>query len=106
MFENATSLQIQPGMLDEAMLTLRAFVVPVLRGQPGLLGLALVPCKEKSLVSIISTWNSRACARAVEAVPAYRKEIARLDHLIVDKAFYRSQAGSRQNAGLGEPSQN
>jgi len=91
MYENATTIQLQSGTVDEALLILRAYVVPVLREQVGLLSLCLIPDLATSKITIISLWTSPAHARAVEAVCAYRKEVAKLDHLLMDQPVYVAQ---------------
>ena len=88
MYENATTVQFQPGEADEALLILRAYVVPVLREQAGLLGLCLIPDRNAGKITMISLWTSPAHARAVEAVCAYRKEVAKLDPLLIDEPIY------------------
>jgi quinol monooxygenase YgiN len=92
MYENATTVQFQPGAVDEALLILRAYVVPVLREQAGLLSLGLIPDCDAGKITVISLWTSPAHARAVEAACAYRKEVARLDHLLMDQPVYAAQA--------------
>ena len=88
MYENATTIQFQSGAVDEALLILRAYIVPVLREQAGLLSLCLIPDREANKITVISLWTSPAHARAVEAVCAYRKEVARLDPLLMNKPVH------------------
>jgi quinol monooxygenase YgiN len=82
MYENATTIQLQSGTVDEALLILRAYIVPVLREQVGLLSLCLIRDLATSKITIISLWTSPAHALAVEAASAYRKGVARLGSLI------------------------
>ena len=85
MYENAATIQFQSGAAGEALLILRAYVVPVLREQAGLLSLCLIPDREANKITVISLWTSPAHARAVEAVYAYRKEVAKLDPLLINQ---------------------
>ena len=87
MYENATTIQFQPGTVDKALFALRAHVVPILREQAGLLSLCLIPDHKTSRITVISLWISRAHALAVEATCAYRKEIKKLDHLLNDDSL-------------------
>ena len=72
MFENATTLNIHNGRLDDSIAILRENVIPILLGQPGLLSLALIPQSEHSRLSLVSIWTSLAHAQAVESNPHYR----------------------------------
>jgi len=92
MYENATTVQFQSGKVDEALLMLRAYVVPVLREQAGLLSLCLIPDRESSKITVISLWTSPAHALAVEAVCAYRNEVAGLDPLLMTKPVHPLKA--------------
>jgi quinol monooxygenase YgiN len=92
MYENATTIQFQSGTVDEALLILRAYVVPVLREQPGLIGLGLIPDRDADKITVISLWTSLAHALAVEAAPAYRKEAENLDPLLMDDSVYPMKA--------------
>jgi quinol monooxygenase YgiN len=92
MYENAATIQFQSGAAGEALLILRAYVVPVLREQAGLLSLGLIPDRDANKITVISLWTSPAHARAVEAVCAYRKEIAKLDPLLMNKPVLPAQA--------------
>jgi quinol monooxygenase YgiN len=91
MYENATTVQFQPGTVDDALLALRAYIVPVLREQAGLLSLGLIPDRDAGKITVISLWTSPAHAHAVEAAYAYRKEITRLDHLLMNQPVYAAQ---------------
>ena len=86
MFENATTLHVHNGRLDESLAILRESVVPILLAQPGLLSLALIPQPEHSLLSLVSIWKSLAHARAVESNPHYRQALQRLAALLVENA--------------------
>ncbi len=94
MFENATQLQFQPDTLDEGLQVLRAFIAPILKKQPGLLTLALIPHRNSGKITVLSLWETQACARAVEANLEYRQQIHKLDHLIIDRVLFTRQ-GSR-----------
>ena len=78
--------------MAEALLILRAYVVPVLREQAGLLSLCLIPDREANKITAISLWTSSAHALAAEAAPAYRKEVKQLDTLLMDEPVYSAQA--------------
>lgn len=84
MFENATILHIRPGLLKEAIQTLRKTIFPIVRRQKGLLSLALIPRPEQNLVIVLSIWESPIRARTVEADPAFRQAIRRLDDLVLE----------------------
>jgi len=92
MYENATTIQVQPGAVDEALLILREYIVPVLRERAGLLGLCLIPDREANKITVISLWTSPAHALAVEAASAYRKEVKQRDTLLMDEPVYSAQA--------------
>lgn len=85
MFENAAILHIRPGLLNEALWVLRKMILPVVHRQKGLLSLAMFPRPDQNLVVVLSIWESRAHARAVEADPAFRQAIRRLDTLVVEE---------------------
>jgi quinol monooxygenase YgiN len=82
MFENATTVQFQPGKVDEALCILRQDIVPTLKEQKGLISLCLLPDRASDRITIISLWSSKAHAQAIEAVSAYRKEVRKLDSLL------------------------
>lgn len=79
MFENATVLHLKRGTAREALAVLREQIVPVLKQQAGLQGLALLPNDGADQITIISLWTSEAHARVVEAQCAYRRQMAKLD---------------------------
>jgi quinol monooxygenase YgiN len=86
MFENATTVQFQPGQVDEALHILREDIVPVVKEQKGLISLCLLPDRMADKITVISLWISKAHAQAIEAVSAYRKEVRKLDPLL-DQSF-------------------
>ena len=86
MYENATTVQFQPGQIDEALRILREDIVPVVKEQKGLISLCLLPDRSADKITVISLWISKAHAQAIEATCAYRKEVKRLDPLL-DSSF-------------------
>jgi hypothetical protein len=82
MFENATTLTICPGRLEEATTFLRESILPILRSQPGLLSLALIPLPAENQLTVVSIWQSEAQARAIESDPRYREAFVHLQCLI------------------------
>ncbi len=83
MFENSTHLHFRAETFDKAVLTVRAFIVPVIRKQPGLLSLALIPDPATGRLTILSLWKSRDNARAIEVVREYREAIRELDPFLL-----------------------
>jgi hypothetical protein len=79
MFENASHLHFIPARFEKGLKTLREVIVPILKAQPGLLSLAIIPDQPGGRVTILSVWRSQAYARAVESQCEYRREIQRLD---------------------------
>ena len=88
MFENATTVEFQPGQVDEALRILRTDIVPVLKGQKGLVSLCCLPDHAADKIVVISLWVSKAHALAVEAVSAYQKEVKKLDPLLAQQPDY------------------
>ena len=82
MHENATTVQFQPGQIDEALRILREDIVPVLKEQKGLISLCLLPDRSADQITVISLWISKGHALAIEATCAYRKEVKKLDPLL------------------------
>jgi quinol monooxygenase YgiN len=82
MYENATTVQLQPGQIDAAMRILREDIMPVLKEQKGLISLCLLPDRSADKITVISLWISKAHALAIEATCAYRKEAKKLDPLL------------------------
>lgn len=68
--------------MEEGMLVLRAYITPVIRGQPGLLSLALIPNRFESRITIFSLWDTPAHAQAVDLNHAYRQALSRLYPLL------------------------
>jgi hypothetical protein len=97
MFENATTLQIQPGALEEALTILRAEIAPILHSQAGLCSLGLVPNRAAGTLSVLSLWETERDARAVESQWRYRRAIAALDPLLADQTVYLWRARRRQS---------
>jgi quinol monooxygenase YgiN len=88
MYENATTVQFQPGQIDTALRILREEVVPVLKEQKGLISLCLLPDRSADKITVISLWISKAHALAIEAKCAYRKEVKKLDPLLDSLSTY------------------
>ncbi len=84
MFENATTLQLHPGAVNETMLVLHCEIVQILRQQEGLIHLGLVSDPTNNRVTIISLWQTPRQARVIEAQAAYRRAVALLDPLMVN----------------------
>ena len=85
-YENATTLTFCPGRLDEAAAILREHILPILRQQPGMLSLAVIPIAAEGQLTILSIWQTRAQARAIESDPAYCQAFHRLDGLLQEPA--------------------
>jgi quinol monooxygenase YgiN len=99
MFENAITVEFQPGKVDEAMRILKSHVVPMLKDQAGLISLCLLPHPSQNTITVISLWDSKAHALAVEGASAHRREVQRLDALLANPPVYRVyEAGSRDRA--------
>jgi quinol monooxygenase YgiN len=88
MFENATTVQFQPGQVDEALRILRKDIAPVIKEQKGLIGLCLLPDRAADKITVISLWSSKTHAQAIEAVCAYRKEVRKLDPMLCPSFAY------------------
>ena len=82
MFENATTVQIQPGMVDRALHILRAYCVPVLKAQRGFINLGFIPDYAHDKLTVISLWQTKAHALAVEAVGDYLQATQQLALLL------------------------
>jgi hypothetical protein len=78
MFENATTLQLKTGKLEIVLYLLRTEIVPLLKKQPGLLQLGLVPGPDRITVTVISAWTSQAAARSAEQQCVYLKAVSHL----------------------------
>jgi quinol monooxygenase YgiN len=89
MYENATTVQFQPGQIDEAVRILREDIVPVVKEQKGLISLCLLPDRSADKITVISLWISKVHALAIEAVCAYRKALNKLDPLLDPSFAYR-----------------
>jgi len=86
MYENATTLELRTGTVNQALRILCNDIAPVLKDQPGLLHLCLLPDRKNSKVTVTSLWTAKARACAVEAVCAYRKVVAKLDPLLAQQS--------------------
>ncbi len=82
MYENATTLRVQPGKVDEVLCMLRAEFVPSLKGRAGFINLALFPDHTRSRITVISLWQSSTPARACEATDKCRRLMQDLEGLI------------------------
>ena len=102
MFENATTVQCQPGKVDEAMEILRSGVVPVLKAQKGFNNLCLLPDRTRNLIIVISSWQTKAHALAVEAVSDYREQMQSLDPFLARTVLYPAAAESTPMLTYGE----
>jgi quinol monooxygenase YgiN len=85
LFENATTLRFEPDTFEQGLRILRAYVSPVMRRQPGLLSLALIPHPADQRITILSLWTSLLHARALEANKEYRRAVSKLDGLVASK---------------------
>lgn len=78
MFENHSTLEVQPGRLDEALSILKNEIVPLVKSSQGLLSLCLTPDWRASQVVVISLWDHQHSAEAVEHLEAYQRGARRL----------------------------
>ncbi len=86
MFENATTIYVRPGMVEQVLALLRAEVVPALKSHEGFINLCLLPQYASHTLTVISLWSCRTHAIAAEAACAYRRGIAKLEALLVNGA--------------------
>ena len=102
MFENATTVQCQPGKLDAVMEILRTGIVPILKVQKGFNNLCLLPDRTRNLIIVMSSWQTKAHALAVEAVSAYRQKMSNLDLVLAQPAAYPMATARAQALSYGE----
>jgi hypothetical protein len=79
MYENATTLQLHPGVMDKALGVLREQILPLLKKQDGLIHIALVPDRGNDRLTVISLWAAPLDAAAVERKCAYLRALGELD---------------------------
>jgi hypothetical protein len=82
-FQNATTVHLKPGKVSQALQILRKHCVPVIRAQRGFINLALVPDGTHHRITVISLWQTRAHALAVEAACDYMHGMKLLAPLLV-----------------------
>lgn len=82
MFQNATTVHLKPGKVDQALHILRACCVPVIKAQKGFINMALVPNVTHHQITVISLWQTSAHALVAEIVCEYMRGMEQLAPLL------------------------
>jgi heme-degrading monooxygenase HmoA len=78
MHARVTTVQVRPGMEDEASRITRDTVMPALRDQRGFAGFLLLTDRATSQGLAIALWESEADLQASEASGHYREQLGKL----------------------------
>ena len=77
MYARVTTVDGNPGRIDELIMAVTQTVEPLVRQQPGSFGLAMFINREKGRVAVTTAWASEAAQAASEAASMGRgREIA------------------------------
>ena len=79
MYENATTLNLHPGVMEKALGILRERILPLMKNQDGLIHIALLPDRANHKLTVISLWACAMDAAAVERKCAYIRALEGLD---------------------------
>lgn len=87
--------------MEIVLYLLRAEIVPLLKNQPGLLQLGLVPAPRRDKITILSAWTCAEAARAVEQKCCYLKAVRKLEPYLTREITTAS--GSFNPLAIGTP---
>jgi hypothetical protein len=82
MLARVTTLEVQPGKLDEAQRILRETVLPALRQQPGSAGIVSLTQPETSRAMVIAFWESQEALDAADEKGFWQSQVAQTIFLI------------------------
>ena len=82
MHARVTTVQAQPGKMEEAIGIARDSAVPAARRQPGFEGLTLLSDFETGKSIIITFWESEADMQASETSGYYREQLGKIAGVI------------------------
>jgi hypothetical protein len=76
MLARVTTLEVQPGKMDEAQRILRESILPALRQQPGSAGIISLEQPESSRAMVIAFWESQEALDAADAQGFWQSQVA------------------------------
>ena len=82
MHARATTVQVQPGKMQEAIDLIKDSIIPAVKAQKGYQGLYLMTDATSSKALAISVWETEADMMASETRGYYQEQIAKLGSLI------------------------
>ena len=83
MYARATTIQVSPELIDEAISRIQSVVAPVTRQQPGYHDLVLLVDRRSGKCLMISLWETSRERQATGATSAYlQRQIATLGDLL------------------------
>jgi len=85
LYEYSVTLRLIPGAQTKVIRLLRKHVIPILKAQPGLVSIGLVPHPEGNLVTVLSEWQRRSDAIAAESSPGYYPALRKIEPFLEPK---------------------
>ena len=78
MYARVTTVQVRPGMEDEASRLTREAVLPALKERPGFGGFFLLTDRATQQGLAVALWETEADLQATEATGHYREQLGKL----------------------------
>jgi quinol monooxygenase YgiN len=82
MYARVTTVQPQPGKLDEVIRITKELVLPVTQQQSGWKGLTVLVNRDANKLTTIGYWASLADVESSEASPQFREQVGKVAALL------------------------
>lgn len=87
MYARTTTIQAQPGKVEEAIDIVRESIVPLAKEQPGFKGLMALTSTEDEDVVLLSLWETEDDLKVSEDNGYYEDQIGKLSSVFVGRAL-------------------
>lgn len=87
MYARTTTIQTEPGKVEEAIDIARDSIVPLAKEQPGFKGLLAMTSTEDEDVVLISLWETEDDLKASEDNGYYEDQIGKLSSVFIGRAL-------------------